>query len=247
MLKKASPGPQKREPEIKSTENKSAEIQPNKRPHPTPKPNPHPHKNQKIFIKIQNKIQLLTHKGLAITSRNLQRMKTKSILPKPQNLHEDCLPPPPPNQQKRKSQDFTNKLKMFQVEQCAGLPGPNKSTSKEKSTHPLTEPYHPQNLTKEEPSLEKSATLRPNLTKAMTKPHTKHPEIYKEDPPVPPLTSRKNWKFLTIYTKQGIPPPPPPEIINLMSAKTVPPAPNSVKIFKLWRGKSPPISSQIEK
>jgi hypothetical protein len=59
-------------------ENQTQETKP--KPNQRMKPNPHPDKNQKVFIKVESTFVLLTHTGLAKTSRT----KPKKTKPKPE-------------------------------------------------------------------------------------------------------------------------------------------------------------------
>ena len=89
--------------------------------------NPHPDKNLQIFIKTGGKLSLLTHRGLAITSRKSKPKKTK--MPKPSPLTSPTRPPPSPPIGRRKSKNFSEALQKFQLMQQGP---PLKLESKEK-------------------------------------------------------------------------------------------------------------------
>jgi hypothetical protein len=155
------------------------------------KKNPHPQNKHKIFMNIQGQIQLLTHQGLATSSRRKVRRR---------NLQENSPPPspphqsPPPKTRRRRSEDFQAQLRLFQQETNHGqteqkpqrltVPlGENEFTS----TPATTVTYHPELDTETHPS---PTTL---IAKTMPSvlPSTKINQIYKEDPPpVPPLSKK---------------------------------------------------------
>ena len=80
--------------------------------------NPHPNFNQKVFVKIEENLELLKHLG--------PQTSTRKYLKK--NLHQkNTLPPPAPTPQpaRRRSQNFTELLAMFSKKDA---PTPSKNT-----------------------------------------------------------------------------------------------------------------------
>jgi hypothetical protein len=96
--------------------------------------NPHPNKNQQMFVKIDSKLVLLKHKGLAPSTRKAKIKKSpkspisSTNLQIPANLQDQPTNPPNP---RRRSNYFEEKIRIFQQEQTK-IQRPN-STARFKS------------------------------------------------------------------------------------------------------------------
>ena len=93
--------------------------------------NPHPHKNQQMFVKIDSKLVLLKHKGLAPSTRKSKPKKppkspiSSTYLQIPTNLQDQLTNPPNPRRRSDHHHHFEEKLRIFQQEK----------TMKSASTH----------------------------------------------------------------------------------------------------------------
>ena len=93
-------------------------------------------------MNVLGKMHLLTHRGLARSSRNLQKLKMKNLHPD-QHHPTPTTPTPthlPAKQVRRVSQDFKHKLKIFQQEQHADKNNESTESTESKwaNNHPET-------------------------------------------------------------------------------------------------------------
>ena len=93
------------------------------------KQNPHPDRNQKLFIKIKDKMFLLKHSGLAKSSRKFRPKILAKITLSP-NPRVTQLEPKINQNKRRISDNFQEKLKIFQQKETSSPAAPlTKSTS----------------------------------------------------------------------------------------------------------------------
>ena len=186
-------------------------------------------------MNVEGKIQLLTHQGLATSSRNKFRRKNPQESPP--------TPPSPPNspnsphsKNRRKSDNFIAKIKLFQQEPSSEIPkslavphGENESTSTNVTTVTIVHNH-----------LE-STTLRATNWPGSLQSKEKL-KIYKEDPPLTTPFSSQNLQNAS-KSSCTTPAPNPTSDVSKSRAATS----NNSKIFEFWRGKSPPMTDQIGK
>jgi hypothetical protein len=93
---------------------------------------PHPHKDQKLFVKIESKLTLIKHNGLATSSRKIKHKNSAKNPLLQTNLQTPITPldqPTNPNNQRRRSENFEEKLRLFQHPNSSPRTSPNKSTT----------------------------------------------------------------------------------------------------------------------
>jgi hypothetical protein len=208
------------------------------------KKNPHPQNKHKIFMNVEGKIQLLTHQGLATSSRN----KFKRKNPQENSPAPSTPPNSPHNKNRRKSDDFKAKLKLFQQEKTAKISksltvphGENEFTSS--TANIVTTIHHPNPIKKTHPE---STTLKAmNWPSSLQSKETS--KIYKEDPPLttPFSENSKESQNLQNPSKSSCTTPAPKLTSDVSKSRTA--SSKNSKIFEFWRGKSPPIRDQIGK
>jgi hypothetical protein len=163
------------------------------------KPNPHPHCNQKQFVKIDTKLQLIKHQGLAITTKKKRpKIETNRLETKPVTPKKPIVETKPSTPRRFPSKDFTQLAKMFQLHTP-----PSRLISKQKPKPGNQENLNPIHCNKNQIEPEKTVQVlkRQNLT-SQTQPSCQGPSVKTRknsekcqkstNPPPPTVNFRQN-------------------------------------------------------
>ena len=216
------------------------------------KPNPHPHCNQKQFVKIDTKLQLIKHQGLAITTKK-KRPKTEPnpLETKPVTPKKPIVETKPSTPRRFPSKDFTQLAKMFQLHTP-----PSRLISKQKPKPGNQENLNPIHCNKNQIEPEKTVQVlkRQNLT-SQTQPSCLGPSVKTRknsekcqkstNPPPPTVNFRQNpSKNHLTEENQATPPLTNNPPLATLSHPTLPEPELSSAFSKFVEGKHPTNQNQ---
>ena len=193
------------------------------------KKNPHPNFNQQEFVKIDQKLILLKHRGLATSTRrkSLNPKKIPKQEPNPTGRESPNVPlqniPPPPKPQRRKSENFSALLDYFNSrENPPTSPPPPPSKKSLKTVTNLPEDRHQENSTRK--SLEPGNECKKEMNLKLMPPHELSQKKIHQKSPKPSMVNPNPAPHLQNLAKRNPvqkirthPPPrlPPQQVIHI--------------------------------